>query len=134
MPIQRQASAGYVAQAAIPPVAGARAGTTNPAGGLMADIDARGYKNATLYTYAGVVAASTGEVTAKVQSATAAGGSYADVTGAAVTDFGPSDDNTIKSVDFEIPAGKPFLQIVHTQSQATDLACSWLVLNGKMRN
>lgn len=137
MPNFRQGSVGSVAQGAVdkcvPPVAGARAGTTNAAGGLVTNIDARGYKSATLRTIAGVVEASTGAVTAKIQSATASGGSYADITGAAIAGFGPSDDNTIQSVDFEIPYGRPWLQIVHVQVADTTIAASFLELNEPMR-
>lgn len=116
----------------VPPVADARAGTTNAAGGLVSDIDARGYKSATLYCQAGNIASS-GAITSKVQSATASGGSYSDISGASVTDFEDDEDNTIKSVDFDIPVGRPWLQIVHTQSETGTIGSSWLVLNGKMR-
>lgn len=137
MPMFRQGSvhcvAAGAADACVPPVAGSRAGTVNAAGGLVTNIDARGYKSGTLRAYAGVVAASTGAITAKVQSSASSGGTYADITGAAVAGFGPNDDNTVQSVDFEIPPGKPWLQIVLTQSQATDLGGAFLELVHPMR-
>lgn len=133
MPQFRQGSVGAVPTAAVPPLAGARAGTTNPAGGLSNAIDARGYKNGTLIAYAGVVAASTGAVTAKMQSSDASGGTYTDISGAAIAGFGPSDDNTVQSVDFEIPYGRPYLKVVVTQVEATDVGSAIVLLNNPMR-
>jgi hypothetical protein len=133
MPMFRQGSVGTVSTLAVPPLAGSRAGTTNPAGGLSDAITATNVKTGTLVVYAGVVAASTGVVTAKVQSSATSGGTYADISGAAIAGFGPSDDNTIQTVDFEVPADKPYLKVVLTQSQATDLSCAMINLRGPMR-
>ena len=133
MPMFRQGSVGSPATAAIPPLAGSRAGTTNPAGGLSDAITATNIKSGTLVVYAGLVAVSTGAVAAKVQSSATSGGSYTDISGAAIAGFGPSDDNTIQTVDFEIPADKPFLKVVLTQSQATDLSCAMINFRGPMR-
>ena len=133
MPMFRQGSVGTVSTLAIPPLAGARAGTVNPAGGLSDVITATNVKTGTLVVYAGLVAVSTGAVAAKVQSSATSGGSYTDISGAAIAGFGPSDDNTIQAVDFEIPADKPFLKVVLTQSQATDLSCAMVNLRGPMR-
>ena len=133
MPMFRQGSVGSVSTIAIPPLAGSRAGTTNPAGGLSDAITATNYKSGTLVVYAGVVAASTGAVAAKVQSSATSGGTYADISGAAITGFGPNDDNTIQTVDFDIPSDKVFLKVVLTQSQTTDLSCALIALRGPMR-
>ena len=133
MPMFRQGSVGSPPTAAIPPLAGARAGTVNPAGGLSGAITATNVKSGTLVVYAGVVAASTGAVTAKVQSSATSGGSYADIVGAAIAGFGPTDDNTLQTVDFDIPSDKPFLKVVLTQIEATDLSCAWVELRGPMR-
>lgn len=133
MPMFRQGSVGSVSTIAIPPLAGSRAGTTNPAGGLSDAITATNYKSGTLVVYAGVVAASTGAVAAKVQSSATSGGTYADISGAAIAGFGPNDDNTIQTVDFDIPSDKVFLKVVLTQSQATDLSCALIALRGPMR-
>ena len=133
MPMFRQGSVGTVSTLAIPPLAGARAGTVNPAGGLSNAITATEVKTATLVVYAGVVAATTGAVTAKVQSSATSGGSYADISGAAIAGFGPSDDNTIQTVDFDIPADKPFLKVVLTQIEATDVSCAMINFRGPMR-
>ena len=133
MPMFRQGSVGSPATAAIPPLAGSRAGTTNPASGLSDAITATNIKSGTLRVYAGVVAASTGAVAAKMQSSATSGGSYTDISGAAIAGFGPSDDNTIQTVDFDVSSDKPFLKVVLTQSQATDLSCAWVELRGPMR-
>lgn len=133
MPMFRQGSVGNVPTAAIPPLAGARAGTVNPAGGLSNAITATGYKSGTLIVYAGVVTASTGAVTGKVQASATSGGTYADISGAAVAGFGPSDDNTVQSVDFTIPDGKPFLKVVVTAVEATDVSSAIVLLNEPMR-
>lgn len=133
MPMFRQGAVGSVPTAAIPPLAGARAGTVNAAGGLSSAINATGYKNGTLIVYAGVVTATTGAVTGKVQASATSGGTYADISGAAVTGFGPSDDNTVQSVDFEIPDGKPFLKVVVTAVEATDVSSAIVLLNQPMR-
>jgi len=133
MPMFRQGSVGSPPTAAIPPLAGSREGTTNPAGGLSDAITATNVKSGTLRVYAGVVAASTGAVAAKMQSSATSGGAYADISGAAIAGFGPNDDNTIQQVDFDIPSDKPFLKVVLTQSQATDLSAAWVELRGPMR-
>ena len=133
MPMFRQGSVGTVSTIAIPPKAGARAGTVNPAGGLSDAITATEVKTGTLVVYAGNVTASTGSVTAKMQSSATSGGSYADIVGAAIAGFGPTDDNTIQTVDFDIPADKPSLKVVLTQIEATDVACAMVNLRGPMR-
>ena len=137
MPIFRQSSIGFDAVGElnkfVPPVADARAGTTNPAGGLVVDIDARGYKSGTLYCMAGVMATSA-TLNSKVQAATASGGSYSDISGAATEAFDATDDNLLRQVDFEIPAGKPFLSIVMVATETGTISASWIVLNHKMRS
>lgn len=138
MPKFEQASNGHVITGTvdinIPPLAGVRAGTTNPAGGLSGVYDARGYKSATLVVCAGVVTASTGAIAGKVQSSATSGGSYADITGAAVAGFGPSDDNTIQTVDVAIDPAEPFLKIVLTQAAATDVGAAFLILHDPRRS
>jgi len=55
MPMFRQGSTGTSHEVAIPPLAGARAGNTNPAAGLSDAITATNVKTGTLAVYAGVV-------------------------------------------------------------------------------
>ena len=133
MPMFRQGSVGSPPTPAIPPLAGARAGTVNPAGGLSDAITATNVKSGTLVVYAGNVTASTGSVTAKMQSSATSGGSYADIVGAAIAGFGPTDDNTIQTVDFEVPSDKPYLKVVLTQDAVTDVAGAMVNLRGPMR-
>jgi len=68
-----------------------------------------------------------------MQSSATSGGSYTDISGAAITAFGPADDNTIHTVDFEIPLGKPYLKVVLTQAHATDVSCAIVELRGPTR-
>jgi hypothetical protein len=134
MPMFRQGSVGATPVIAVPPLAGTRAGTVNPAGGLSAAIDGTNYKSGTLVVYVGNMTATTGACTAKVQSSDASGGTYADITGAAVTGFGPSDDNTVQYVDFDFPAGQPFVKVVLTAAAATDVTSAMVILHGDMRS
>ena len=134
MPMFRQGSVGATPVIAVPPLAAARAGTVNPAGGLSAAIDGTNYKSGTLVVYVGNMTASTGGCTAKMQASDASGGTYADITGAAVTGFGPSDDNTVQYVDFDFPAGKPFVKVVLTAVEATDVTSAMVILHGDMRS
>jgi hypothetical protein len=133
MPMFRQGSVGSTPFAAIPPLAAARAGTVNPAGGLSDAIDGTNYKSGTLVVYVGNMTATTGACAAKVQASDASGGTYADISGAAVAGFGPSDDNTVQYVDFDFPAGKPFVKVVLTSGAATDVTSAQIVLHGDMR-
>lgn len=130
MPLHRQGSVGrYAGTAAAPffvsPVAGARAGTVNDAGGLKTNIDARGYKGGTLRLICGVLGTS---IDAKIQDATASGGSYADLPGAAAA-TGVAGE--VHSVDFDINPARPWLQIVHVQVGAAALGCSLVELYGQ---
>lgn len=129
MASHRQGSVGaFLGAAATPfavsPIAGARAGTVNDAGGLKTNIDARGYKTGTLRLYTGVLGTS---VDAKVQDATASGGTYADTTGGAAA---TGITLEVHSVDFQINPARPWLSIVHVQVGATAVGCSWIELRG----
>lgn len=136
MPLHRQGSVGrYLGAATAPfgvtPIAGARAGTVNDAGGLKTNIDARGYKGGTLRMYTGVLGTS---CDAKVQDATASGGTYADMTAAANGSNGTVATGVageIHSIDFYINPARPWLQIVHVQVGATCVGCSWVELWGQ---
>lgn len=134
MPMFRQGSVGATPVIAVPPLAAVRAGTVNPAGGLSDAINGTNYKSGTLVVYVGNMTATTGACTAKVQSSDASGGTYADITGAAVTGFGPSDDNTVQYVDFDFPAGQPFVKVVLTAAAATDVTSAMVILHGDMRS
>lgn len=131
MPMFRQGSTGnYVGANATPnavtPIAGARAGTVNDAGGLKTGIDARGYKSATLYCFTGVLGTS---VDAKATESATSGGTYTDVTGGAVA---TGIAGEIHRVDFDINPAKPFLGIVLVQVGATAVGTAWIELNNPM--
>lgn len=113
----RQGSLGLVRISGITPLAGARAGTTNDAGGFATNIDARNYKNVTLMVEAGVVGTS---VDAKLQAASASGGSYSDVTSGAITQITTGPNHA--AIDVEVPAGKPWLSIVMVTVGSTTVA------------
>ena len=68
---------------------------------------------------AGVIASS-GTVDCKVQSSATSGGSYADITGAAITQMTQAggDSGTSQLVDFELPAGQPFVKTVLVNATA----------------
>lgn len=131
MPIHRQGSVGrYLGPAATPyavtPIAGARAGTVNDAGGLITNINAKGYKTGTLRCYAGVLGTS---IDAKVQDSATSGGTYADMTTARNGSNGTTATGItteIHSIDFDIDPAKPFLQIVLVQVGATAIGCAWI--------
>lgn len=116
MPMFRQKSQGAVQLAVCTPVAGARAGTVNDAGGLVTNIDCRNYKTITLRHQCGVIGTS---ADCKLQNATASGGSYADITGGAVATGVAGETHT---VDLEVNPARPWYQIVLVQVGATALS------------
>jgi len=98
---------------ALAPVSKSAGATTSSA------IDLTGYSKAALVVSVGVIASS-GTVDCKVQASATSGGSYADITGAAIaqmTEAGSDSGKTLQ-VDFEIPNGKPFVKTVLTNGTA----------------
>ena len=90
------------------------AGTTTSAA-----IDLTGYTKGVLIVNAGVIGSS-GTIDCKVQSSATSGGSYADITGAAITQMtqAGSHSGTSQAVDFELPAGQPFVKTVLVNATA----------------
>ena len=84
-----------------------------------AAIDMTGYSKGSLVVQAGVIASS-GTVDCKVQTSATSGGSYADLTGAAITQMTEAggDSGSTVIVDFEIPNGKPHVKTVLTNATA----------------
>ena len=84
-----------------------------------AAIDLTGYSKAALVVTVGVIASS-GTVDCKVQASATSGGSYADITGAAITQMTEAggDSGSTVIVDFENPNGKPFVKTVLTNATA----------------
>ena len=78
MPKQRQLSNRVSFNQALAPVSKSAGTTTSSA------IDLTGYSNASLFVSIGVISSS-GTVDCKVQASATSGGSYADITGAAIT-------------------------------------------------
>tara|TARA_R100001086_G_scaffold173598_1_gene95150 strand:+ start:130 stop:519 length:390 start_codon:yes stop_codon:yes gene_type:complete len=98
---------------ALAPVSKSAGSTTSSA------IDLTGYSKAALLVSVGVISSS-GTVDCKVQSSATSGGSYADITGAAITQMtqaGGDSDDTVQ-VDFEIPNGQPFVKTVLVNATA----------------
>ncbi len=125
MPQFRQGSVGQKLIGQITPVTGARAGTVNDAGGLATDIDAHGFKSATLIVPCGVIGTT---VDCTINASATSGGSYAPVTGGAIAQ--QTVAASIPTIDFAIPAGKPWLQIVLVTVGATTAACAQLYGHG----
>jgi hypothetical protein len=82
-------------------------------------IDLTGYQSGVLIVNAGVIASS-GTVDCKVQSSATSGGTYADITGAAITQMTEAggDSGSTQSINFELTAGKPFVKTVLVNATA----------------
>jgi len=82
-------------------------------------IDLTGYSKAALIVSVGVISSS-GTLDCKVQSSATSGGSYADITGAAITQMTQAggDSGSTVQVDFEIPNGKPHVKTVLVNATA----------------
>ncbi len=127
MPQFRQGAVGSKIIATLTPLAAARAGTVNDAGGFVTDIDAHGYKSVTLIVEGGVVGTS---ADCLLNASATSGGSYAPITGGAIAQqtSGPFSI----ALDVVIPVGKPWLQIVNTNVGATTATCVVLLGHGPM--
>ena len=98
---------------ALAPVSKSAGTTTSSA------IDLTGFSKASLLVDIGVISSS-GTVDCKVQASATSGGSYADITGAAITQATQAggDSGSQQLVDFEIPVGKPFVKTVLVNATA----------------
>lgn len=98
---------------ALAPVSKSAGTTTSSA------IDMTGYSKGSLVVTVGVISSS-GTVDCKVQASATSGGSYADITGAAITQMTEAggDSGSTVQVDFDIPNGKPFVKTVLTNATA----------------
>jgi hypothetical protein len=104
--------------AGITPLAAARAGTVNDAGGLTTDVSVAGYQSLLLTVNAGVVGTS---CNCKLQDSATAGGVYADITGAAITAI-PSAGPGSGQIACKITPGRNFVQIVMVTVGGTTVA------------
>ena len=98
---------------ALAPVSKSAGTTTSSA------IDLTGYSKAALVVTVGVIASS-GTVNCKIQTSATSGGSYSDLSGAAITQMTEAggDSGSTVIVDFEIPNGKPHVKTVLTNATA----------------
>ncbi len=129
MPKFRQLSDRVSVNIALAPVSKSAGTTTSSA------IDLTGYSNASLLVNIGVISSS-GTVDCKVQASDASGGSYADITGAAITQAtqAGSGSGTNQLVDFEIPAGKPFVKTVLVNATAAAVQGVYIIADQDTRN
>jgi hypothetical protein len=98
---------------ALAPVSKSAGTTTSSA------IDLTGYQSGVLVVGAGVIGSS-GTIDCKVQSSATSGGTYADITGAAITQMTQAggDSGSIQVIPFELPAGQPFVKTVLVNATA----------------
>jgi len=129
MPKQRQLSNRVSFNQALAPVSKSAGTTTSSA------IDLTGYSNASLFVSVGVISSS-GTVDCKVQASATSGGSYADITGAAITQATQAggDSGSSQLVDFEIPAGKPFVKTVLVNATAAAVQGVYVIADQDTRN
>lgn len=76
-------------------------------------VDGTGYKRA-FYTLATGAQATGGTMTLKVQESDASGGTYADITSAALANLGASSGSKIYTLDIPVNPAAPFQKIVGT--------------------
>jgi hypothetical protein len=98
---------------ALAPVSKSAGTTTSSA------IDLTGHQSGVLIVNAGVIGSS-GTIDCKVQSSATSGGTYADITGAAITQMtqAGSHSGTSQAVNFELPVGQPFVKTVLVNATA----------------
>lgn len=93
----------------IPPQDGATTAVTSAA------VDTQGYQVAEFECLAGAI---TGTIDAKVQSSATSGGTYADISGAATSQWAATADNTMKVICVVRPTNR-FLKLVMTPTGGT---------------
>ena len=113
MPRFNQLSNRMTINVALAPVSKSAGSTTSAA------IDLTGYSKGSLVVTAGVIASS-GTVDCKVQTSATTGGSYADLSGAAITQMTQAggDSGSVQQIDFEDPNGQPFVKTVLVNATA----------------
>ena len=118
MPKFRQLSDRVAVNVALAPVSKSAGTTTSSA------INLTGYSAASLLVNIGVISSS-GTVDCKVTASATEGGTYTDITGAAITQAtqAGSGSGTSQLVDFDIPVGKPFVKTVLVNATAAAVQC-----------
>ena len=77
------------------------------------EVNATGYDRA-MYVLATGAQATGATLALKIQDATATGGSFADVTSAALVNLGASSGSKVYAIDFAVDPARPFQKIVGT--------------------
>lgn len=104
-------------------------GTTNHAT-TATEVDARGYSRACWIVSTGAMLA-TAVLEIEVQSATASGGTFADVTSAALTDVTSAGAGKVYIIDHAVEVTKPYLKIAGTsKTSRVNVSAVCLLYNG----
>ena len=129
MPRFNQLSNRVTVNTALAPVSKSAGSTTSAA------IDLTGYSGGSLLVSAGVIASS-GTVDCKIQTSTATGGSYTDLTGAAITQMTEAggDSGSSQLVDFKCPAGSPFVKTVLVNATAAAIQGVYVIGDNDIRS
>jgi hypothetical protein len=108
-------------------------GTTNHTT-TATEVDARGYSRAMWIISTGAMNA-TAVLEIEVQSATATGGTFADVTSAALVDATSASEGKIFIIDHPVSVTKPFLKIAGTSKTArVNVSAVCLLYNGSHKS
>jgi hypothetical protein len=113
MPQFRQWTDRCTINVALSPVSKSAGTTTSSA------IDLTGFQSGVLVVNAGVIGSSE-TVDCKVQSSATSGGTYADITGAAIVQMTQAggDSNTTQNIVFQLDVGKPHVKTVLVNATA----------------
>ena len=128
MPKFRQLSDRVAVNVALAPVSKSAGTTTSSA------INLTGYSAASLLVNIGVI--SSGTVDCKVTASATEGGTYTDITGAAITQATQAggDSGSSQLVDFTIPVGKPFVKTVLVNATAAAVQGVFILADQDTRN
>jgi hypothetical protein len=114
---------------ALAPVSKSAGTTTSSA------VDMTGFGGGALMVNAGVIAAS-GTVDCKVQSSATSGGTYTDITGAAITQMTQAggDSGTSQLVSFDMPAGHTHVKTVLVNATAAAIQGVFVIKDKDLRS
>lgn len=129
MPKFRQLTDRATVVVALAPVS-KNAGTTTSSA-----VDMTGFGGGALMVSAGVISSS-GTVDCKVQSSATSGGSYTDITGAAITQMtqAGSDSGTSQLVSFDMPAGHTHVKTVLVNGTAAAIQGVFVIKDKDLRS
>lgn len=129
MPKFRQLTDRVTVVVALAPVSKSAGTTTSSA------VDMTGFGGGALLVNAGVIGSS-GTVDCKIQSSATSGGSYTDVTGAAITQMTQAggDSGTSQLVSFDMPAGHTHVKTVLTNATAAAIQGVFVIKDKDLRS